>query len=73
MLSFIFSHIFSLKLRSLSIIGVVVIFSTLLILCVLIYQNTLSAISYYSPTNIDPTRVTFVSESSIFDMFARNG
>jgi hypothetical protein len=73
MLSFIFSHIFSLRFRSLGIVWVTIIFSMLLIVFVLIYRNTLSALTFYSPSNIDPTRVTFVSDSSIFDMFSKDG
>lgn len=73
MLSFIFSHIFSLKIRSLSIILVVTLLSFLIAVFVIIYKNTLSALDFYGPTNIDPTRVTFVSQTSIFDMFAKDG
>lgn len=73
MFSFIFSHILSLKIRSLSIIFAVIIFSFLLALFLVLYSNILSALQYYGPTHIDATRVTFVSQVSIFDMFARDG
>ncbi len=73
MFAFIFSHIFSLKLRSLSIIFTVILFSFLLALFASLYLNILSTLGYYGPTHTDPTRVTFVSQVSIFDMFAKNG
>ena len=73
MFSFIFSHIFSLKIRSISIILITILFTVLLTIFVLLYKNTLSAIDYYGPTNIDPRRVIFLSQTNLFDMFAKNG
>lgn len=72
MLIFILHHIFSLKIRSFGIIIITIILSFLFFVFFLVYKNTVSAIDYYSPNTIDPRRVTFTDEASVFDIFAKN-
>lgn len=72
MLLFFLHHLSSLKIRSFGIIFIVITFSCLFFAFLLIYKNTVSAISYYIPNNIDPRRVTFTDETSVFEIFAKN-
>jgi hypothetical protein len=73
MLSFFIHHIFSLKARSFGIFIAIILLSFLFFLSLLIYKNTLSLLDYYSLSTIDAKRVTFASESSVFDIFNKSG
>ncbi len=72
MFSFLLHHIFSLKMRNLGIVCIIIIFSLLLCSFVLIYRNTVSLLDFYSPNTIDSKRVILTSESSFFDILSRD-
>lgn len=69
MIKFFFSHIFHNKTRSLSIILSVFFVFLTIVFGIYIYQNTASAIRYYSSLGDNERRLTIASSSNLLNIF----
>ncbi len=71
MISFLFRHLLTARLRSLW----VIFFASCIIISgflgIFLYKNTIAAIDFYTESSTDPQRLVLKSEGSLIDMFSR--
>lgn len=72
MSSFLFSHIRSHILRSISLSFLSFIFLGVILILIFFYQNIASALTYYSYGIVDEHRFTLMSDSNILTIFSKN-
>lgn len=72
MFSFLFSHIQSHTLRSISLSFLSFIFLGVILILIFLYQNIVSALGYYSYDIVDEHRFTLRSDTNILTIFSKD-